>query len=85
MTKLVWGMRKYWRFYGHWIEPPSHNMRDTIPEYFLTRGLNHFSPSQASQPLDQWVFKYLHCNQKDRNKFKTNAKMHAGNQAGIAA
>jgi len=22
MTKLVWGMRKLWRFYGHSIEPP---------------------------------------------------------------
>ena len=85
MTKLVWSMRKFWRFYGQSIEPPLHNMTDTIPEYFLTRGLNHFSPSQASQPLDQWVFKYLYCNQKDRSKFKTNAKMHAGNQAGVAA
>jgi len=85
MTKLVWGLVKLWRFFGHNIEPPSHNMTDTIPEYFLSRGLNHFSPSQASQPLDQWVFKYLYCNQKDRSKFKTNAKMFAGTQAGIAA
>ena len=84
-TKSVLQLQKLMGWMGMSTEPPSHKMTDTIPEYFLTRGINHFSPSQASLALDQWVFKYLYYNQEDRRKLKTTAKMHAGNAAGIAA
>ena len=81
-TKVIMLLQKLIGWMGYSAEPPMDNV---IPEYFLSRGINHFSPSQASLPLDQWVFKYLHYNQNDRKKLKKNAKMHAGNQAGIAA
>jgi hypothetical protein len=53
-----------------------------IPAKFLSYDLNHFSPSQANIPLDQYVYKYLYCSQEERRAFKTTAKMHAGNQVG---
>lgn len=81
-TKVIMLLQKLIGWMAYSVEPPMDNV---IPEYFLSRGINHFSPSQASLPLDQWVFKYLHYNQNDRKKLKTSAKMHAGNQAGIAA
>ena len=81
-TKVIMLLQKLLEWLGQSVEPP---MSDVIPEYFSARGINHFSPSQASLPLDQWVFKYLYYTQDDRKKLKTNAKMHAGNQAGIAA
>jgi hypothetical protein len=81
-TKSVTLLQKLMGWFGYSAEPP---MPDIIPEYFTARGIDHFSPSQASLPLDQWVFKYLYYNKNDRKKLKTNAKMHAGNQAGIAA
>ena len=37
-----------------------------IPSYFLDRGLDHFSPTQATTPLDVWIYKYLHCNKEER-------------------
>ncbi len=64
-TKCVIQLQKLIHWFGMATEPP---MSDVIPEYFLSRGLNHFSPSQASLPLDQWVFKYLHYTQDDSKK-----------------
>ena len=54
----------------------------TIPQYFLKRGLNHFSPTQATTPLDVWIYKYLHCNQDKRRKMKGSSKMRCGVLAG---
>jgi len=54
----------------------------TIPPYFLDRGIDHFSPTQASTPLDVWVYKYLHCNQEKRRKMKNSSKMRCGVLAG---
>ena len=54
----------------------------TIPQYFLKRGLNHFSPTQATTPLDVWIYKYLHCNQNKRRKMKGSSKMRCGVLAG---
>ena len=48
-----------------------------IPPYFLEKGLDHFSPSQGTMPIDQWVFKYWYSNQKQRRQFKTNSKMNS--------
>lgn len=53
-----------------------------IPPYFLDRGIDHFSPTQASTPLDVWVYKYLHCNQEKRRKMKNSSKMRCGVLAG---
>jgi len=53
-----------------------------IPQYFLKRGLNHFSPTQATTPLDVWIYKYLHCNQDKRRKMKGSSKMRCGVLAG---
>jgi len=54
----------------------------TIPQYFLKRGLNHFSPTQATTPLDVWIYKYLHCNQVKRRQMKGSSKMRCGVLAG---
>ena len=54
----------------------------TIPPYFMNRGLDHFSPSQATTPLDVWIYKYLYCNQDKRRKMKGSAKMRCGVLAG---
>ena len=54
----------------------------TIPQYFLKRDLNHFSPTQATTPLDVWIYKYLHCNQDKRRKMKGSSKMRCGVLAG---
>ena len=53
-----------------------------IPGYFLDRGLDHFSPTQATTPLDVWIYKYLHCNQEKRRKMKGSSKMRCGVLAG---
>ena len=53
-----------------------------IPGYFLDRGLDHFSPTQATTPLDVWIYKYLHCNQEKRSKMKGSSKMRCGVLAG---
>jgi hypothetical protein len=53
-----------------------------IPSYFLDRGLDHFSPTQATTPLDVWIYKYLHCNQEKRRKMKGSSKMRCGVLAG---
>ena len=53
-----------------------------IPPYFLDRGLDHFSPTQATTPLDVWIYKYLHCNQEKRRKMKGSSKMRCGVLAG---
>lgn len=54
----------------------------TIPPYFMNRGLDHFSPTQATTPLDVWIYKYLYCNQNKRRKMKGSAKMRCGVLAG---
>ena len=54
----------------------------TIPPYFMNRGLDHFSPTQATTPLDVWIYKYLHCNQEKRRKMKGSSKMRCGVLAG---
>ena len=54
----------------------------TIPPYFMNRGLDHFSPTQATTPLDVWIYKYLHCNQEKRRKMKSSSKMRCGVLAG---
>jgi len=54
----------------------------TIPPYFINRGLDHFSPTQATTPLDVWIYKYLYCNQDKRRKMKGSAKMRCGVLAG---
>lgn len=56
--------------------------KSVIPAHFLDRGLDHFSPSQATTPLDVWVYKYLHCDAKKRSLFKQNAKMRCGTLVG---
>lgn len=53
-----------------------------IPNYFLDRKLDHFSPTQATTPLDVWIYKYLHCNQEKRRKMKGSSKMRCGVLAG---
>ena len=53
-----------------------------IPSYFIDRGLDHFSPTQATTPLDVWIYKYLHCNQEKRRKLKGSSKMRCGVLAG---
>jgi hypothetical protein len=53
-----------------------------IPNYFIDRGLDHFSPTQATTPLDVWIYKYLHCNQEKRRKMKGSSKMRCGVLAG---
>ena len=53
-----------------------------IPGYFLDRGLDHFSPTQATTPLDVWIYKYLHCNQEKRRRMKGSSKMRCGVLAG---
>ena len=53
-----------------------------IPPYFLDRGLDHFSPTQATTPLDVWIYKYLHCNQEKRRRMKGSSKMRCGVLAG---
>lgn len=53
-----------------------------IPGYFIDRGLDHFSPTQATTPLDVWIYKYLHCNQEKRRKMKGSSKMRCGVLAG---
>ncbi|BAQ88477.1 cas4-nuclease [uncultured Mediterranean phage uvMED] len=53
-----------------------------IPSYFIDRGLDHFSPTQATTPLDVWIYKYLHCNQEKRRKMKGSSKMRCGVLAG---
>ena len=55
-----------------------------IPPYFLEKGLDHFSPSQGTMPIDQWVFKYWYSNQKQRRQFKGNSKMNSGVSVGDA-
>jgi hypothetical protein len=54
----------------------------TIPPYFMNRGLDHFSPTQATTRLDLWIYKYLHCNQEKRRKMKGSSKMRCGVLAG---
>ena len=48
----------------------------------MNRGLDHFSPTQATTPLDVWIYKYLHCNQEKRRKMKSSSKMRCGVLAG---
>ena len=62
----------------------STNIRNIIPEHFLSCGLDHFSPSQATSPVDIWVYKYLYCSSKDRSKFEGSSRMHCGKEVGIA-
>ena len=50
------------------------NTSKIIPSYFMDRGLDHFSPTQATTPLDVWIYKYLHCNQEKRRKMKCNGR-----------
>lgn len=57
-------------------------MLSTIPPYFLNRGMDHFSPSQGTMPLDAYVYKYLYCNQEKRRKFQINSAMQCGNIVG---
>tara|TARA_R100000700_G_scaffold16966_1_gene23210 strand:+ start:965 stop:1837 length:873 start_codon:yes stop_codon:yes gene_type:complete len=54
----------------------------TIPQYFLDKGINHFSPTQASYPLDVWLYKYWHCDKQKRDNFKKSSKMRCGTLAG---
>tara|TARA_R100000687_G_C6431505_1_gene155928 strand:+ start:508 stop:1323 length:816 start_codon:yes stop_codon:yes gene_type:complete len=58
------------------------NLPKPIPSYFVDRGLDHFSPTQANTPLDIWVFKYLHCDPKKRKDFKISSKMRCGTLVG---
>jgi len=58
------------------------NISKIIPSYFMDRGLDHFSPTQATTPLDVWIYKYLHCNQEKRRKMKGSSKMRCGVLAG---
>ena len=58
------------------------NNAKIIPSYFIDRGLDHFSPTQATTPLDVWIYKYLHCNQEKRRKMKGSSKMRCGVLAG---
>ena len=60
------------------------NIRNIIPDHFLSCGLDHFSPSQATCPVDVWVYKYLYCSSKDRSKFEGNSRMHCGKEVGTA-
>lgn len=55
-----------------------------IPKYFLDRKINHFSPSQGTMAVDQWVYKYLYCRQEDRRNFKRSSKMNSGVSVGEA-
>ena len=57
-------------------------MLTNIPPYFLSRGLDHFSPSQGVMPIDQYVYKYLKCDQTKRRKFKIASPMQCGNIVG---
>jgi hypothetical protein len=57
-------------------------MQSIIPPYFLNRGMDHFSPSQANIPLDVYVYKYLECDQEKRRKFKIKSSMQCGNIVG---
>lgn len=54
----------------------------TIPQYFLDKNINHFSPSQANMPVDQWYWKYFNCDQETRRSFKGSSKMNSGVQVG---
>ena len=56
--------------------------KPVIPAYFLDRGLDHFSPSQATTRLDLWIYKYLYCSQEKRRKMRGSSKMRCGVLAG---
>jgi hypothetical protein len=51
----------------------------TVPDYFLNVGLNHFSPSQDTKPLDYWYATYVMKDQEFRRKIKPNPNMNGGN------
>jgi hypothetical protein len=49
------------------------------PEWMLIYGLDHFSTSQLTSPLDVWLYKYLLLNQQERRALPIGSKAHAGN------
>ena len=56
----------------------------TTPEWLSKYNLDHFSPSQLTQPLCVWLFKYILLNQKERRVLPVGSKAHAGNGAALA-
>jgi len=60
------------------------NIETELPEWSKFYNWNHHSPSQINLNDDLFCFKYFYLTEKERAKFKPNAKMVAGATIGQA-